>query len=197
MKTNVLTNKLVMLSAAILLWSCSAEDGEDGAIGPQGPQGEQGVAGPQGTQGEQGEAGTANVIYSDWIPVDYITDGAAESNLMGLGVLNESELNQATDVVLVYGQRETEDGSTDGIFGLPFILASQNEYYGFGLFEATGGTGIQVRVNTLDGGTNLFTYFTAYRYVIIPGGVPSAGKSSVDYSKMSYTDLIDYFNIPE
>ncbi|MEH6679511.1 MAG: hypothetical protein V7724_03135 [Sediminicola sp.] len=197
MKTRIFAGKLLMIGTVVLLCSCSAEDGEDGAIGPQGPQGEQGVGGPQGEQGEQGEPGTANVIYSDWIPVDYIVDVAAESNLMGLGVLNSSELNQETDVLLVYGQRETEAGTTDGIFGLPFILATQNEYYGFGLFDASGGTGIQVRVNTLDGGANLFTFFTSYRYVIIPGGMPSAGKSTIDYTKMTYEEILERFNIPE
>ena len=199
MKRNVLTIKILAIATVALIWSCSPEDGEDGTIGPQGPQGEQGVAGqqgPQGEQGEQGETGTANVIYSDWIPADYLLDGAQETNLMGLEVFSGTELNPVTDVVLVYGRRDADSGE-DGIYTLPFILASQDEYYGYGLFDVTGGTGLQVRVNTLDGGTNLFTFFTEYRYVIIPGGIPSSGKSAVDYSKMGYYEVIEQFNIPE
>ncbi|KAG1649004.1 hypothetical protein GQR58_029381 [Nymphon striatum] len=87
-------------------WLASKEDGQDGATGPSGPQGEQGVTGADGEQGEQGETGTANVIFSDWITVDYLLDGALESNLQGLEDIHESELNRDTDVVLVYGQRD-------------------------------------------------------------------------------------------
>ena len=206
MKTlKFLFNALIITALVI---GCSPEDGEDGAIGPQGPQGEQGPQGPQGEpgqdgqdgaqgeQGEQGEPGTANVIYSDWIPVDYILNGAQETNLMGLEVFSSSELDPITDVVLVYGQRDA-DSADDGIYPLPFILASQDEYYGYGLFDVTGGTGLQARVNTLDGGTNVFTFFTEYRYVVIPGGNPASGKSSVDYTKMSYEEITQLFNIPE
>ncbi|MEM1339363.1 MAG: hypothetical protein AAF634_03310 [Bacteroidota bacterium] len=206
MKTIVKNTKQIisLLVLVAIVLSCS-DDGEDGAIGPQGPQGEQGPQGPQGEpgqdgaqgeQGEQGESGTANVIYSDWITVDYLLDGPQASNLMGLEVFSASELNPVTDVVLVYGQRDL-DTDTDGIYPLPFILASQNEYYGFGLFDTTGGTGLQIRVNTLNGGTNVFTFFTEYRYVIIPGGNPASSKSSVDYSKMTYGEIVALFSIPE
>ncbi|TAI47290.1 collagen-like protein [Flagellimonas allohymeniacidonis] len=55
---------------ALVLNSCSVEDGIDGAIGPQGaqgPEGEQGPAGPQGEQGEQGADGNMNLISGEWI----------------------------------------------------------------------------------------------------------------------------------
>nr|WP_321412649.1 hypothetical protein [uncultured Allomuricauda sp.] len=58
MKTTILNVRLwIMALSAVLVISCSAEDGEDGVTGPQGPQGEQGIQGEQGPQGEQGEAG--------------------------------------------------------------------------------------------------------------------------------------------
>ena len=201
-----------LIFIASLVLACSKEDGQDGATGPAGPQGEQGIAGANGAdgadgeQGEQGETGTANVIYSDWFPVDYILPGAQDENLMGLEVFNDSELNPLTDVVLVYGQRDT-DSDADGIYPLPFILPSQNEYYAFALFDVSGGTGLQVRVSTLDGGTNIFTFFNNYRYVIIPGGHSEAGNTgpgglggksaTVDYTKMSYKEITSFFNIPE
>ena len=184
-----------LLFIASLLFACSKEDGQDGAIGPAGAQGEQGVAGTDGADGAQGETGTANVIFSDWIPVDYLLPGALESNLQGLGTFTESELNRATDVVLVYGQRDTES-ATDGVYALPYILASQDEYYSFMLADASStSTSLRATVNTLDGGTNLFNFFQQYRYMIIPGGVSDSGKSSLDYSKMSYEEVAAHFGI--
>ncbi len=177
---------IVMVSS--LIFSCS--DGEDGAIGPQG---EQGAPGADGQDGADGAPGTANVMYSSWIPVDYLVDGAQTTNLMGLEVFNASELNPETDVVLVYGQRTTASPN-EGIYQLPYLFSSQNEYYTYGLFDTTGGTGLQIRVNTTDGGTNLFTFFQNYRYVIIPGGI---AKTSVDYATMSYEEIIALFKIPE
>ncbi len=182
-----------VLFIAGLMMACS-KDGQDGAVGPQGAQGEQGAA---GAQGEQGNTGTANVISSDWIPMNFISPGAQQSNVMWLDTFSSKELNPATDVVLVYGQRDT-DGDNNGVYPLPFILATQDEYYGYGLFGAKpSGTGIQVRVNSLDGGVNLFTFFTEYRYVIIPGGNPASSKSSVDYTKMTYEEIAELFNIKD
>ncbi|WP_339917971.1 hypothetical protein [Yeosuana marina] len=201
MKTTKLINTLFLASLIIFLTSCS---GDDGATGPIGPQGEQGAAGPQGPQGEQGETGTANVIYSDWIDANYLLSGAQESNIMGLDVFLSSEFNLATDLVMVYGNRNNGSDS-DGVYSLPYVFAAQNEYYGFGLFEVTGGTGLQIRVNTLDGGSNLFTFFQQYRYIIVPGGIsassaksaPDKSKSSLNYTNMSYRELLEHFNIPE
>ncbi len=199
--------KVIKITSALLvsflIFSCSAEDGDIGPQGPQGPQGEQGangVNGVDGAQGEQGDPGTANVIYSDWIERNFIVGVAAESNLMGLDVFNASELNSDTDVVLVYG-RKTSGSNSDayGVYQLPYNLSAQNEYYGFGLFEATGGTSIQVRVSSTDGGTNLFTFFDDFRYVIIPGGQAASarGLKAYDYKAMSYEEIVEKFNITE
>ena len=194
--TKFTTSLFTIIFIASLLIACS-KDGQDGAIGPQGTQGEQGAAGEEGPKGDQGETGTANIIYSDWIPTNYVLSGVQSDNLMGLEVFNASELNPLTDVVLVYGQRNTDD-LTNGIYPLPYILSSQNEYYGFGLFEVTGGTGLQVRVSNTENGTNLFTFFTEYRFVIIPGGVSASGKSvKKNYEKMTYQEIITHFNIPK
>lgn len=176
---------IVMLS--ILMFSCS--DGEDGTIGPEGPAG---IDGQDGTNGTNGEPGTANVIYSEWIARNFFIAGANDDNFQGLEVLDSNEFNENTDVVLVFGRRGTE-GDYD-IYPLPYILASQDEYYGFGILSATGGFSLQVRVNTLDGGTNLFTFFSDFRYVIIPGGV---AKSAKDYKSMSYKEIRALLNIPE
>ncbi|MGG8495836.1 hypothetical protein ACQY1Q_05430 [Tenacibaculum sp. TC6] len=190
-----------ILTVALMVFGMISCSGDDGEIGPQGPQGEQGVQGDQGTQGEQGEPGTANVIYSAWMPVNFLVGGAQQTNLMGLDVFNSSEFNIDTDVALVYGRRNS--GANAGVYTLPFTLHSQNEYYYYVLAEVTGGIGLQLRVTTTDGGSNLFTFFDEYRYVIIPGGVAASGKSSskggvqstIDYTKMTYEEITQLFNI--
>ena len=196
MKTRIFASKLLMIGTVALLWSCSAEDGEDGAIGPQGPQGEQGIAGPQGEQGEQGETGTANVIYSDWIPRDFETAVAAETNQQILTTLSIIDFNLTEDVMLVFGRREV-NAIVSEINQLPYVLASQSEFYGFEVSSFNGGSTLSVEVATLDGGTNLFTFFDDFRYIIIPGGVPSTGKSTIDYTKMTYEEILERFDIPE
>ena len=196
MKTRIFSSKLLIIGAVVLIWSCSGEDGEDGAIGPQGPQGEQGIAGPQGEQGEQGETGTANVIYSDWIPRDFETAVAAETNQQILTTLSIIDFNLTEDVMLVFGRREV-NAIVSEINQLPYVLASQSEFYGFEVSSFNGGSTLSVEAATLDGGTNLFTFFDDFRYIIIPGGVPSTGKSTIDYTKMTYEEILERFNIPE
>lgn len=199
MKTRIFASKLLMIGTVALLWSCSAEDGEDGAIGPQGPQGpqgEQGISGPQGEQGEQGETGTANVIYSDWIARDFETAVAAETNQQTLATFGIIDFNLTEDVVLVFGRREV-NAIVSEINQLPYVLASQSEFYGFEVSSFNGGSTLSVEVATLDGGTNLFTFFDDFRYVIIPGGIPLSGKSSIDYTKMTYEEILERLDFPE
>ena len=55
MKTKILNHRLILLAfSALLIVSCSVEDGVDGAVGPEGPQG---IQGPKGEQGEPGQDG--------------------------------------------------------------------------------------------------------------------------------------------
>ncbi len=206
---------IVMLS--VLMFSCS--DGEDGAIGPAGQDGVNGVDGANGTggndgangtdgtDGTDGPPGTANVIYSDWIARDFETNGAAETNEQLLTSFNLAEFNLNEDVILIYGRREVNIIISE-IKQLPYILASQNEFYSFRVSSFSGGSALRIEVTTLDGGTNLFTFFDDFRYVIIPGGVStsssaasdgleSGSKSAKDYKNMSYEEIKTLFNIPE
>ncbi|NJB71575.1 hypothetical protein GGR42_002037 [Saonia flava] len=199
MKTNMKfkTCLLGVIFISTFFVSCS-KDGEDGAIGPQGPQGEQGIAGPTGSDGEQGEPGTANVIYSDWIQSNFLNPNASTQNVMGLGTFSLEEYDITADVILVYGGNNINSGSFE-VFQLPYTRINENEFFGFGLFgDGDGDTSLQVRVNTLDGSTSLFSYIDYYRYIIIPGEVVSTTvKSTLDYAKMSYKEICTHFNIPE
>ncbi len=55
---------ITLVAMVLALTSCNTE-------GPTGPQGTPGPQGPQGTPGEDGEDGTANVIYSEWMDLDW------------------------------------------------------------------------------------------------------------------------------
>jgi len=190
-----------------LVTSCSPEDGEDGAVGPQGPQGEQGVAGPQGDQGvagpqgdqgEQGEPGTANVMYSDWVNTEFDNNIIATSSSFGIEApeIDADMLNFGT--ILVYARRIDIGGDGNVVYGLPIVFGGgrQQSYY----FRAIGDE-IVIIVAANEEGESVGdgAFFDQYRYVLIPGGVSTSDKSAsdLDFTKMSYEEVVEYFNIPK
>jgi hypothetical protein len=199
MKTNVLSFKvfLPMVLSMALAISCSPDDGADGAVGPQGPQGEQGVAGPQGEQGEKGEPGTANVIYSDWVNTEFGNNIIATSESFSIAApeIDPDMLNFGT--ILVYARRiDAEIGNI--VYQLPIVFgaARQQSYY----FRAQSEEIIISVVGNEQGeSVGDGAFLQQYRYVLIPGGVSTSGKSGqeLDFSKMTYEEVINHFNIPE
>ncbi|MCR9226464.1 MAG: hypothetical protein NXH90_03455 [Flavobacteriaceae bacterium] len=207
MKTNVLSVKTLFIAALsiVLATSCSSEDGEDGAIGPQGPQGEQGVAGPagaqgeQGEQGEQGDPGTANVMYSEWVGTELGSNILSSSASFDIDApeIDPDMLNYGT--ILVFARRIDLGGDGNIVYQLPIVFgaARQQSYF----FVATDGN-IRISVHANEEGEDVLdgAYLEQYRYVLIPGGASTTGKAAaddVDYAKMSYEQVIEYFNIPE
>ena len=187
------------------------DPGEDGAAanqGIQGEQGEQGEQGPQGEQGEQGEqgpkgnTGTANVIYSDWIDSgfdDNITDDF-DGFLIDAPKVTQEIID--TGVVLVYAK-----SNTNVYFTLPVTFyQGLNESY-FVRINSPGS--INIGVQGVEGNNVIGEPFlnNQFRYVIIPAGVPAdtGGPGSLDsskaaalnYSKMSYEEIAERFNIPD
>ncbi|KAB5488769.1 MULTISPECIES: collagen-like protein [Flagellimonas] len=181
---------LLGLLATIFL-ACSGDDGEDGAIGPQGIQGEQG---PEGPQGETGETGTANVIYSDWIPSGFespITDINAAFSIPNVEALTDEV--KANGFIAVYG-RYTSISTT--IHPLPKSLYGlRMQHYDFSISDLN--QNIVIRISSIDGSDIEIPLYDDYRYIIIPGGIPAAGKMATDYSQMSYEEIVAHFNIPE
>ncbi len=113
---------------SVLFLTCS-KDGENGGIGPKGNQGEQGIAGTdgvgeqgiagsdgQGEQEEQGETGTANVIYSDWITLDF-----------GDTPINTTSISQNVDVPDL--TQEIKDNGVVLVYSRNTINALDYEYY--------------------------------------------------------------------
>ncbi|MEH6679512.1 MAG: hypothetical protein V7724_03140 [Sediminicola sp.] len=203
MKRTVILIQLLIL----VFFACSPEDGQDGAIGPQGPQGEQGIAGQQGPAGQdgedgqdgsEGEPGTANVIYSDWFTLPFPDDINSTTNY-GAGIVandvTENIVNNS--VTLIYGRSDTTVLIPQL---LPFSAFAEQQYYapGFRAPTESSPTGrVSVTIYSMDGSPIGIPIFEEYRYVIIPGGIPTSGKSSIDYTQLSYEEIIDLYHIPE
>ena len=78
MNHHMTTSRIIVLFLTfLLLTSCNKE----GPVGPKGDPGSEGAPGPvgqdgiKGDDGAQGPAGTANVIYSNWLAVDFKATG--------------------------------------------------------------------------------------------------------------------------
>ncbi|MFD2586016.1 collagen-like protein [Croceitalea marina] len=178
-----------------LLFACS-KDGDQGPIGPEGPQGEQGVPGPSGADGQDGEDGTANVFYSEWIDESFSSIGTF--SFQDLGEIPIEELDALTDLVLVYGRVNTDGNAS--IFLLPFYQVTDDEYYWSFLDNGNELFIYADAPNNFSDGQ--FDYFDQYRYVVIMDGQPisEASKSSnstPDYTKMSYEEIAELFDIKD
>ena len=203
-KTNVIYGITVLFLGIFFLASCSAEDGETGPAGPAGPQGEQGAQGTQGDQGEQGVPGTANVIYSDWIPIDFPATALLQKivTLASEEEITNLDVDLETSTVLVYGRGDVLIFNGIEVFPLPFATGANIRY----TYTIDGGE-INLVGLAPSGENNDFDLFDDYRYVIIPGGqpIPEEGEGAeeaakgldYDYSKMSYEEIADLFNIED
>lgn len=187
--------KTTLFIIILMVMGCSPEDGQDGAIGPQGPQGEQGIQGPSGEdgeQGEQGETGTANVIYSDWIPSEFPEEINGTFDQWSLEGTDLTQEDHDSSVILVYARRgQLIHQLPDSFYG------SVQEHWNYRLLDANDDL-IAIRVTSIDGNNIGQPYLNGdFRYIIIPGGIPTSGKSAKDYTKMSYEEICNHFNIPE
>ncbi len=183
MKTLVVFSRMAVMLLAIVMTACSPEDGEDGAVGPIGPQGEQGPPGPQGPQGETGEDGNANVIASDWIPEEF---SDVSTSLTSFDVM-DTNIDQSildSGLVLAYGRE-----SLTTVLGIPFTFS--NKTYYTALF-ADGR--IRFIGRSVDGSGAFFSDLTDVRYVIIPSST-SSKNAGLDFTKMSYHEVIYYFGL--
>ncbi|MEX0275868.1 MAG: hypothetical protein AB3N16_15965 [Flavobacteriaceae bacterium] len=196
-------NVTALFLLILMVMGCSPEDGQDGAIGPQGPQGEQGIQGPQGEpgtdgqdgdQGPQGETGTANVVYSEWITVDFGEFPILETIVSEwLGTDDFTQEVKDTALIMVYSRLIS--GSGYRYYTLPYTDYATAQHFEFTPSEHTENLLIWLR--SIDGTNIISPRLSEFRYVIVPGGIPAGGKSNLDYAKMSYKELIAHFNIPE
>ncbi|MFD1603551.1 hypothetical protein ACFSJW_11470 [Flavobacterium artemisiae] len=168
-----------ILLLAVTAISCSGDDGADGV---------------DGAQGAQGAAGTANVIYSAWMTAP---TAAAETidGTSGLSTtLNAPELSTdilAKGTILVYMS------FGGGMYTLPYTSTA-----GGSANTITAITSLQkiklFRFKHANDGTTVALPTTLnWRYILIPGGAAAATAKTakIDYSKMSYEEVCQHFNI--
>ena len=174
-KNNYSLVLVALLIISVLNFSCSKP--ENGTNGTNGVDGKNGTNGAVGTTGN---AGTANVIFSQWITPTVVT---SDQRRIIAPQINNDILDRGA--VLVY----TKYNNT--IVLLPYIDIGNNNK-------------ISAAVNF--GFINIFhnfplnDFFTEYRYIIIPGGVPSGRGTTItrpDYSQMTYSQVCKSLDISE
>jgi len=195
----------LILIASMTFFSCS--DGEDGMTGPMGAQGEQGLQGPAGPQGPAGQDGTdgtngvdgengnANVVVSDWIPADF---SDTPSTFSAFQV--EAPGTSTFGAFLVYGRRfEAADGIGNQIYSMPNVWFNERYSYWIdeGEFNIPLGTNtpntVVFTARSIDGSDEVFGRFEEMRYVNIPA--QTSGKSAIDFTKMTYKEVMDHFGL--
>lgn len=179
-----LTFLVSLVAIALVFTQC--QKGDTGPAGPAGPAGAAGTAGPAGAPGPKGDTGTANVIYSPWLDVAYdpITDtvGTVVDTLAWVASITAPKLTQTIldrgeiKVYLNWGTQTSPDVSPlplvdpfftgGGIINPEFLLQRIDLYSNFDASTITSG------------GQKYFQY----RYILIPGSVPSGRIRHVDWN---------------
>ena len=182
MKTCI--NLIFMFFAVLAVFSCRGEDGE---------------------KGEQGPPGSANVIYSDWFTATSYTSSTV------FGITNLTYVKDAPQitqdildkgVVLVYGNLSGYVSTVWPVgqvsqlpIALTYVQSGQTMTDTWSAIQTVGKMTIKfVNDKNLYTSTGLATTHKFRYIIIIPGGQP-IGKSSIDYSKMSYEEVCERFNI--
>ena len=142
---------------------------KQGPAGATGPQGLPGATGPAGPGGSKGDTGTANVIYSNWDSSFSGTTGEWVVPQITTGILDSG-------VILVY---ITGHNDHSLLVQLPYIVGNF-----FVTFIAQRGFIV------LNSSGDLNNFF--FRYIIIPGSVPSGNSIPKDY-----LPLCRQYNIPD
>jgi len=201
MKTTMNFLKMGLLVFAMVLTSCSAEDGEDGVTGPQGVAGTDGIDGTDGadgqdgTDGTDGEDGNANVIYSEWLDANWnITDNATNKRMqISIAEISNTELRNKTLIYMYLRQF-----GTSSIYTMPSSGRWSNTWYSF-TFGNNGADldGILVALETTDGSDLTEFQYTAFRgnrfrYVLVP---QESQTGKLDYS--NYEAVKAFYNLPD
>ncbi|MEG3659327.1 hypothetical protein V5097_18085 [Arenibacter palladensis] len=180
----------LLFMAVLCISSCSkGEDGQDG------------LPGPQGEQGPQGEAGTANIMYSDWMPL--VWNHTMQPTFKGMLVQDEQVTEEFMDnggLILVFVE-VTDASGTTSILQLPWTLGNGTLDAMYVELGSDDRKGIYIRFYTnpdsdplpddaLDG--------IVIRYFLIPGGTNLSGKGEMqtNWGKMTYEQVAALLAIP-
>ncbi|SEB47833.1 Collagen triple helix repeat-containing protein [Maribacter dokdonensis] len=215
MKITINFIKCAILVFAITVTSCY----KDGDIGPTGPQGEQGIQGEQGPagedgtngtngtdgtngeDGEDGEDGNANVIASDWFGPDaqYFESNGYTKYAEFEKIVTEVDTdfyNKGT--LLVYAKFDNyveEVWPSDHISLLPLQISGGTTEHIYTTYTAIGAIKIRYRrEGEFVPETYTISASALFRYVLIPQAT-TGKKQKVDFSKMTYEEVMDHLGL--
>ncbi|QLG44932.1 collagen-like protein [Costertonia aggregata] len=198
-----------ILFIALIVASCSPEDGVDGVDGAQGEQGPTGQNGADGQDGVDGEDAFPNTIFSNWFPTEIGDEEERSTNFSILIPAEHEEIFRSSTeggIVLVYG-RVVNERLTD-TFQLPFIFRNivKNDFSTVVFSSEEAQSRLLIYASTLDNSRRKLNFIQEYRYVLIPPPNSPSQKNSgkrtiaaqlisagIDVS--SYNQLATYFNI--
>ncbi len=167
--------------------------GTTGAQGPAGATGGQGPAGQTGTQGPQGVPGTANVIYSPWIDLTASADWSTAlvqstvgqrrqwSKSFSAPAITPDVISNAA--IMVYFNQPLGNIAyqiPDGLYA--FSYTTRPGFISIFRHYPNINNGLSYMGPTEFSAVSILGNYTRFRYIIIPGGVPSGRKAAVDYS---------------
>lgn len=152
----------------------------------------------KGDDGAKGDTGTANVMYSPWLDVTFEPDTDANGDtVIWYGTIDAPKITKAildSGSVKVYFNVNT--AAEPAVFPLPI-----SDFYSFAFITQLG---VYFQVGKIEMYCDLdassFTTTTGnqkawqYRYIIIPGGVPT-GRSAINWN--NYEAVKTYYNIPD
>ncbi len=182
----------------------SGPAGSAGEAGPAGPKGDTGDTGPagangtDGTNGAEGEDGNANVIASDWFGPDrqtFVVNGYTRYAEFNRKITNlDSEIYE-NGTLLVYAKFSNfvpqvwpENHSAP----LPLTISGGTTEHIYTYYFSP--TNLKIRYRQ-EGPADTWSISpgSEFRYIAIPSNI--SAKSTIDFSKMSYEDVMDYFEL--
>lgn len=180
MKGNFFKILPLLFLVAIVFANCKKGD-----TGPAGATGVNGANGSTGPQGPKGDTGTANVIYSQWLDVDFLPDTLHNGNVIDtIGFYANVAAPKLDSLMISKGEMKVYINL--GSLADPFVapLPYFDVYSGISLSPTFSIQNIFIYSNA-DASTvtqNNVKYLQ-YRYVLIPGGVGGVA---------AHTDWNDY-----
>ena len=179
MKTRIFYYLLMAICIGSTNTSCSPEDGRDGADGLQGEQ------------GEQGDPGTANVIYSDWMPIVWNdVDGPLNKSMMIDEPGITKDFIETGGTVLMFLKQEVM--TTVIVYPLPFQNGNDLLHYFYANAPDEPFEGILLMVKSMDNASPIASVYTepkvSIRYVLIPGGNPLGDPAQAIWEELDKTD---------
>tara|TARA_R110000868_G_scaffold289544_4_gene549773 strand:- start:956 stop:1579 length:624 start_codon:yes stop_codon:yes gene_type:complete len=207
MKKAIVNSKLFLMGiCAVIIISCSPENGDDGAMGPQG---EPGITGQNGADGKDG---AIDIKYTPWFNFE---DTTTRNDFFYLSSKTFSFYDQSFidngGAVLVY-EGYVYTGTLSQVPIRPTNIISlmrrdSNNGFEWEVDYRMEPSSIDLTIDVLSGSTASYTrerwlkdvFYVKnifFRIIFIPGGTPiSAKKEAVDFN--DYEAVKKYYNIPD